>query len=69
MQASIITCLSQATINWEGCGRRAFAVKVGAVHRQSGWDGIQTDFRCICLCCLSLHHKIQKMVNSDGESW
>jgi len=29
MQASIIWCLSQAGINWNGCDRRAFGIKLG----------------------------------------
>ena len=29
MQASIIPYLSQARINWEGCGRKSIGVKIG----------------------------------------
>jgi len=29
MQAFIIQCLSQARINWEGCGRKAVQLKIG----------------------------------------
>jgi len=39
------------------------------ITKQSGWGGIQTGCRCICLCYLSLHHKIQKMASSNGGSW
>jgi len=43
MQASIILCLSQAGINWEGCGRKGIQRKnggmmeVGAPIVRMGW--------------------------------
>ena len=48
MQASIIWCISQARINWEGCSRKGIRrqnrriIEVGAPIVQMGWrsDGL-----------------------------
>ena len=38
MQASIIRCLSQAGINWEGCGRKGIQRKNGGDDGGGGTD-------------------------------
>jgi len=72
MQASIIRHLSQARINWDGCGRKGIRLKNGEMMEMGApivqMGGVQTGCRCICLCFLSLHHKIQKMASNNGGS-
>jgi len=69
-----IWCLSQARINWEHCGRNgmAFSIKMAGRRRwvadQSGWSGAHGDCRCVCLCYLPLHHKVQKKFSSGTGS-
>jgi len=66
MQCSIFLCLSQARINWENCDRKGIWRKNGGMMEvarclvQRG--GAQLDCRCIYLCYLPLHHKIQKIM-------
>jgi len=68
----MLTDLPQARIIWEGCSRKGIwhknegMMEVGAPL--SGWGGIQTDCRCVCVCYLSLHRKIQKMASTNGRS-
>ena len=55
MQASINQCMSQARINWEGCGRKGISgVKMGGL-----WGGgtVSSDCRFLCLHYLPLLHK------------
>ena len=71
MQASIIRYLSQARIKWEGCSRKLIQRKNRGWwswgHWYFGWAGVQMNCQCICLCYLSLHHKIQKMASNNAE--
>ena len=66
MQSSIFLCLSQARIKWKGCGRKGIRRKNGGVMEVARWlvwrGCAQLDCRCVCLCFLSLHHKIQKIM-------
>ena len=50
---------------------KTFGIKKGyngGGSTESGWGAVQMDCQCICLCYLSLHHKIQKMASSNGGS-
>jgi len=72
MQASIIWRLSQARINWEGCGRKQNRRKNGGCWR---WDtdslDVVTSRQIVSVPAfidnLSLFHKIQKMASSSGK--
>jgi len=73
VQASIIWCLSQARINWMGCGRKGIQRKNGGKMEMGAsivrMGCIQMDCQWICLCYLSMCHKIQKTTsNNEGSS-
>ena len=63
MQASIILCISQARINWEGCGRKGIRQKMGvmmevvALIAHMWWllDGFR--WICLLLCFCSIKYR------------
>jgi len=72
MQASIFLCLSQAGINWKGCGRKGIRRKNGRINGGSliGPDGVAPS-RIVGVsasCYPPLHHKVQKKISSGTGS-
>ena len=68
IQISIIQCVSQAMINWEGCGRNGLRHRNGEMMEVHSLHGVWHPDGCICLCYLHLHHKIQKMASNNRQS-
>jgi len=72
MQASIILCLSQAKINWEGCGRNGIRCKNGEMMEVGApvvrMGASRRIVGASASCYLSPHHKIQKVARNNGGS-
>ena len=65
-----IWCLSQARINWEGCGRKGIRRKNGADGGGSliSLDGVAPIWN-VRVSAFALHHKVQKIFSWHWLNW